>query len=152
MDAQDRFHLRRTPWVVALIGSVLLLSACTTPQASAPSPAVNLGGAEVREGGQVTVAVSWNGPSAGARFGVVMDTHSVDLDAIDLPRRAVLRTPTGELAATSWEAPRGGHHRSGELVFPDMLPNGQSTIGTGPVELVIRDVAGIPERAFRWQP
>jgi hypothetical protein len=47
---------------------------------------------------------------------------------------------------------RGGHHRSGELTFPATLPDGRPTSGGGPVELVIRDIGGVPERSFAWQP
>jgi hypothetical protein len=99
----------------------------------------------------VTVAATWNGPDAGPVFTVVLDTHSVDLDSIDLTRLAVLRTPTGEIAATEWSAPKGGHHRSGELRFPATTADGRPTLANGPVELVVRDVAGVAERSFRWQ-
>ena len=163
MDAHAHSHARRARLLSVLLGAAgLLLAACTAAQPPA-SAAVQRPGTgtsatrssasqQVREGGQVTVAVTWAGPSAGPRFGVAMDTHSVDLDGIDLTRQAILRTTAGDIPATSWAAPKGGHHRSGELVFPAVLPDGQPTIGTQPVELVIRDVAGIPERTFTWQP
>ena len=157
-------HLHRTrpvAWMVGILAvATVVLAACSTPsapgaaarQASTTPAAPANSGPQVREGGQVTVAVSWAGASAGPVFGVAIDTHSVDLDAIDLVQQAALRTPAGELRPTRWAAAKGGHHRSGELTFPAMLPDGRPTIGTGPVELVIRDIGGVPERSFAWQP
>jgi hypothetical protein len=84
---------------------------------------------------------------------VAMDTHSVDLDAVDLGRSAVLRVDQGrEVPPTGWDAPKGGHHREGKLTFPDKGADGAPLIGpdTWVVELVIRDVAGVPERTLRW--
>jgi hypothetical protein len=106
----------------------------------------------VRDGGQVSLAVTWRGPEAGAVFQVTMDTHSVDLDSLDLAQLATLKTPSGDLSPTGWEAPKGGHHRAGTLSFAATTADGQPTIGAGPIELLIRDVAGVPERSFQWQP
>ena len=134
---------------------LLLLGACTAapPSGTATGQAkgVSDGATQRQEGGQVTVAATWNGPNAGPVFTVALDTHSVDLDGIDLSSLAVLRTPAGDVAATEWAAPKGGHHRSGELRFPATTPDGRPTLGMGPVELVVRDVAGVPERSFRWR-
>ena len=132
--------------------SLLLLGACTAAStASGQAQSASEGATQRQEGGQVTVAATWNGPDAGPVFTVALDTHSVDLDSIDLSRLAVLRTPAGDVTASEWSAPRGGHHRSGELRFPATMPDGRPTLGIGPVELVVRDVAGVPERSFRWQ-
>jgi hypothetical protein len=107
------------------------------------------------EGGQVTVEVTWAGPVTGAGdsvFNVVLDTHAVDLDRYDLRDLAVLRTDTGiEVRPTEWQAPKGGHHRQGPLVFPNTL-DGRPVLGpdTRTIELIIRDVAGVGERSFTW--
>lgn len=78
-------------------------------------------------------------------FDVVMDTHSVDLDNYDLKSLAVLRDDQGnEYRPVSWESAPGGHHRSGRLSFPSQS-QAQS------VELIIRDVANVKQRTFRWQ-
>lgn len=119
-----------------------------------PSPADPV---RSNEGGRVTVKATWQGQQeAGGPLvvRVVMDTHSVDLDGYDLSKMAVLRGGQGvEVAPLSWEAPPGGHHRDGVLTFP-------STDGTGrPVldsdvqvaEMVIRGVAGVPERVLSWE-
>lgn len=108
---------------------------------------------QTNEGGQVTIQVTWQGRSAGPVFHVAMDTHAVDLDGYDLRQLAVLRTDQGqEIQPTRWDAPTGGHHRSGTLSFPTTLSDGTPLIGstTRSLELVIRNVAGVPERTFRW--
>ena len=137
-----------------LLLAVLALSACGP---AAPAPAATAPSGEARtqtsDGGQVTVKVTWTGPAAGPVFDVVLDTHAVDVDVYDLAKLAVLRTGDGrEVAPSRWDAPRGGHHRQGALAFPSAGPDGQALLGptTGSIELVVRDVAGVPERAFRW--
>jgi hypothetical protein len=110
--------------------------------------------AQKSEGGGVTVEVAWKGPSAGPVFGVTMDTHSVDLDDYDLKELAVLRNDQGkEVRPSGWNAPKGGHHREGTLRFPEKAPDGSPVIGPGTreIELIIRDVAGVPERKFEWR-
>lgn len=106
------------------------------------------------EGGNVTVAVTWGGSSADPIFDITLDTHSVDLDRIDLSQLAVLRVDGLEVQPVSWDAPKGSHHRAGTLTFPATAPDGDALIhlGTTTVELVIRDVAGVPERVFQWNP
>jgi hypothetical protein len=147
---------RAARWAVGLLAGALLLGACAAPAApnpaSDPAPVAGGGRTQVVDGGQVTVRVSWAGPSAGPVFDVTLDTHAVDLDGYDLTGLATLRLGDGrQVAPTSWEAPRGGHHRIGKLAFPATTPDGKAVLaGPGPVELVIRDVAGVPERAFEW--
>ncbi|MEW6635392.1 MAG: hypothetical protein AB1425_01105 [Actinomycetota bacterium] len=116
--------------------------------AAKPSPAT-----QTSEGGEVTVEVTWKGESAGPVFDVTMDTHSVNLDSYDLRKQAVLRNDRGqEVRARAWDAPKGGHHREGTLSFPEKTADGEDLIGpdTRKIELVIRDVAGVPERSFEW--
>jgi len=79
-------------------------------------------------------------------FRVAMNTHSVNLD-YDLTQLAVLRTERGdEVAPSRWDGPRGGHHVRGTLSFP-----APDLRGVRWVEVLIRDVAGVPERVFRWE-
>jgi hypothetical protein len=82
-----------------------------------------------------------------------MNTHSVDLDGYDLGQLAVLRTDLGqEVRPSGWDAPKGGHHRAGRLVFPDKAEDGTPVLGpeVRGLTLVIREVAGVPERSFEW--
>lgn len=152
---------RRAPAQLGLIVVLALaLSACGGSGAvgsvgdARPQPQA-VARTQVSEGGQVTIEVTWLGPHAGLVFEVAMNTHSVDLDGYDLAKLAVLRTDRGqEVRPSRWDAPAGGHHRRGTLAFPDKAPDGGPLIGpnTAWIELVIRDVAGVPERVFRWTP
>ncbi len=116
------------------------------PQASAAHVAT---ATQRSEGGQVTVEATWTGPKAGATFDVRLDTHSVDLDAVDLAN-TVLRNDRGEtLAAEPWTAPKAGHHREGTLAFA-----GDTTsffAGATSIELVFNGIGDVPERMLRWE-
>jgi hypothetical protein len=137
-------------WVTSGGRSLLASSANPAPaniSASTPSQQTNTAGA-------VTVAVTWAGRSAGPVFAIALDTHSVPLDGYDLRQLAVLRTDQGvEVTPSGWDAPAGGHHRKGTLTFPTTTADGRPvlTATTREVVLVLRDVAGVPERTFRWQ-
>jgi hypothetical protein len=96
----------------------------------------------------VTVEVTpLNLPNGGSTldFEVAFNTHSVDL-SFDPATISVLRDGVGrEYPAVAWEgAGSGGHHRSGVLRFkgPDDA--------TDFIEVVIHEVAGVPERVFHW--
>ncbi len=112
---------------------------------------------QTNSGGSVTLAVTWQRSeqaSAPLVFSVAMDTHSVNLDGIDLAKSAVLRTDAGvEVKPEKWESPPGGHHRSGSITFPSKDGSGKPLLGSGvkSIELVIRDVASVKERVLRWE-
>jgi hypothetical protein len=98
-------------------------------------------------GGGVTVKVTYLNPkgSDGARFQVALDTHSVNLDSYDLKTMTVLRDDAGNAYAPAAVENKGsGHHRETTVSFAKVAT------GTKRVELVIRDVAGVKERIFRW--
>jgi hypothetical protein len=141
--------------LVGLLG--LLTGACGNPaQSSEPGPAAKGPSAatQTNEAGQVKVAVTWQGPASPLAFTIALDTHSVDLDDSDLSQLAVLRTDQGqELRPTSWDAPKGGHHRAGTLTFSPTSADGRPALGstTRGLELIIRDLVGVPERSFRWE-
>jgi hypothetical protein len=98
-------------------------------------------------GGGVTMKVTYL-DSKGAddlRFQVVLDTHSVNLDSYDLKTITVLRDEAGNThPPTAVENKGTGHHREAIVSFAKIAS------GTKRVELVIRDVAGVKERIFRW--
>lgn len=130
--------------------------ACAASNNNSNAPAGATESANLRQtndGGNVVVKVTWQGRAAGPVFTVALDTHSVDLDGYDLLRLAALRTDQGaEVQPSSWDAPKGGHHREGKLVFPTAAADGSPLLGpqTHTLELVIRDIAGVRERTFRW--
>ena len=108
---------------------------------------------QINEGGQITIKVTWKGRGAGPVFVVGMDTHAVDLDGYDLRQLAVLHLEQGQqIKPINWNAPLGGHHRSGMLSFPATLPDGTPVIGPDArtLKLIIHDIGGIPERTFTW--
>jgi hypothetical protein len=103
------------------------------------------------DGGAVTIDVEWKGAfNESLVFAVAMNTHSVDLDQYNLGELAVLRDDDGrEYRPASWSSELGGHHRRGTLTFnlPESLIQG----GTEHLQLMIRDVAGIPKRVMEWK-
>ena len=100
--------------------------------------------------GAVTVVVTLAGlPQVGVpiRATVVLDTHTVALEDVVFERAVVLRTPAdAEVAPTSVEGVKGsGHHRQAVVVFPPVTERGT-------VRIVVRNVGGIGERSFVWEP
>ncbi len=98
-------------------------------------------------GGGVTVKVAYLNPNTAEdpRFQVVLDTHSVNLDVYDLKSITVLRDDTGrDYVPTAVESKGAGHHREVTLTFPTTPP------GAKRLEMVIKGVAGVKERVFRW--
>lgn len=98
-------------------------------------------------GGGVTVAVTFLKDRADTlAFEVVLDTHSANLDGYRFEEIVRLRDGRGgELTPTSVEGAKGsGHHREATVLFtwPDPKP--------ASLELVVKGVAGVPERVFRW--
>lgn len=139
------------------------VAATATPQAppkgaeSGPAPALSGSPTRRNEAGRVTIDVTWKNPTETAgsiAFKVTMDIHSVDLDKVDLGKVALLRNDQGrEVKPEAWDAPAGGHHREGTLLFPSRDGSGSLLVSGGvkAVELVIRDVAGVKERVLRWE-
>lgn len=98
-------------------------------------------------GGGVTVTVKpVNGPGQSPTFLVSLDTHSVNLDTYKFEDIVRLRNGRGgELAPTAVEGTKGGgHHRSATIRFASPKPMPKS------LEVVVKGVAGVPERLFRW--
>lgn len=146
-------NAQRAP-AALIVAFGILLAGCSSsaPATAGPvSGSASPSGAQTRtsDGGEVTVVVDWAGPSAGAVFHVTLDTHSVDLDALDLVD-AILRNDRGEtLKPRPWAAPKGGHHRQGTLSF-----EGDATRFLAEarwIELVVKGVGELPERSLRWE-
>ncbi|HEU5395476.1 MAG TPA: hypothetical protein VFV36_11845 [Candidatus Methylomirabilis sp.] len=113
-----------------------------------PGAAEGPGGAkQAVQGGGVTVEIAWLREVADApAFRVVLDTHSVNLDEYRFEEIVRLRDGRGgEQAPAAVEGAEGsGHHRQATVRFawPDPKPSA--------LELVVKSVAGVPERVFRW--
>ena len=113
--------------LAAIVGVALLTAACTSgtavPNAGPSAPQASGGLGEQRhEAGAVTVVASWLADLTPTTR-VVLDTHSVDLDAFDLSQLARVRLNGGAwVAPTKWDAPNGGHHRAGMLSFGSLDP------------------------------
>lgn len=151
-------RLRPIGRLVLFVLVSLVLAACSAAGSTLPigAPTVAMapdGATQTSEGGEVTVTATWAGKAAGPTFTVALNTHSVDLDAIDLTTLATLSADGIQVRPTVWNAPKGGHHREGVLSFPTTADDGRPVIGsqTTTIELVIRGVAGVPERTFRWR-
>ena len=144
---------------LVLVGTVAACSGTTSPSAgpvasrssepgASGSAATATNATQTSEGGQVTVVATWAGPGSGASFDVALDTHSVDLDALDL-KDATLHNDRGEkLTPGSWAAPKGGHHRQGTLTFTGDAPS--FFAGAKWVELILTGVGDLPERTLHW--
>ena len=149
--------------LVALLG--LILAACSgatsptsipaTPQpTAAPANTASIGtGADlVRTDDQSSVTVEVtpvnlaDKSAATIDFTIVLNTHSVDL-SFDYASIATLSNDAGDkVPALKWDGPTtGGHHVSGTLSFPALKNRGQAWT------LILRGIAGIPERKFTWK-
>ena len=98
-------------------------------------------------GGGVTVKVTYLNPKSSEppRFSAALDTHSVNLDSYELKSLALLRDEAGKVyRPTAAENKGSGHHREVILTFPRISGAAKR------LELVIKDVAGVRERTFRW--
>jgi hypothetical protein len=104
-------------------------------------------GTRTDSGGGVTVRVTLLGfkTSEDLRFHVALDTHSVNLDSYDLKAISVLRDDAGNTyLPTAVENKGSGHHRETTVRFAKIANNSKR------VELIIKDIAGVKERVFRW--
>ena len=106
-----------------------------------------VGSSQIASAGGVTVKATYLSQTEHeSRFSVVLDTHSVNLDGFDLKALSILRDDTGiVLTATAIEKNGRGHHREVLLTFPRPSPKRKW------LELVIKDLAGEPERVLRWE-
>ncbi len=133
------------PTAVLLLGGLFVVGLVGSGAAwGAEAPGLT----RTHSGGGVTVAVTYLNPQSaeGARFQVVLDTHSVNLDGYDLTQLSSLRDDAGRTyEASGVENTGSGHHRTITLLFPKPAPAATA------LELTLRDVAGIPERLFQWQ-
>ncbi len=117
-----------------------------------PDTASNSDMTRIDEQGAMVVEVTplnLGTPAETLDFSVTMNTHSVDLN-MDLAALSTLITDTGSsVQATLWDAPRGGHHVEGRLIFP-ATKDGKSVLeGATKLTLTILNVDA-PSRVFEW--
>lgn len=88
-------------------------------------------------------------PTDTFEFDVVMTTHSIDL-SMDLATLSTLTTDTGvSVKSTLWDAPLGGHHVEGKLIFPATKDGKPILEGATKLTLTIINV-DVPTRIFEW--
>ncbi len=135
------------PLALILAVSVFGLSLGAATAAPNVQPSASAFETKSSSGGSVTVDVKPTALQVGQPivFDIALNTHSVDLSD-DLTKIAILRDDTGgEYKPTAWEgAGPGGHHREGALKFAALTRKPKY------VELVIKGLATVPERVFRW--
>ena len=136
-----------------LLTAALILAACSTASASKESANPSLELTRSDEQGAVTVNVTplnLENPSDRLEFNVALDTHSVDL-SMDLATLAKLTTDRGiTVQATLWDAPRGGHHVKGKLIFPATKDGSSLLEGANKITLTISNV-DTSSRIFEWK-
>ncbi len=77
-------------------------------------------------------------------FGIILETHSVELNE-DLMKAAILTVDNKGYEPIVWDGdPPGGHHREGILKFGPLSPMPKK------IELIISGIGGISERKFLW--
>lgn len=131
-------------------------TAPVSPTGSGPSSANDANASsdltQSDEQGLVTVEVTplnLDDPADQLEFDIALNTHSIDL-SMDLATLAILTTDTGiTIQPTAWDAPRGGHHVEGKLVFPTMKDGKSLLEGTAKITLTIIDL-DVPSRVFEW--
>jgi hypothetical protein len=142
----------------------LVLAACsatTTPLQSdlKPTPVstesaspANDSVTRIDEQGAIIIEITplnLDSPTDTLEFDVVLTTHSIDL-SMDLATLSTLTTDTGiSVESTLWDAPLGGHHVEGKLIFP-ATKDGKSILeGATKLTLAILNVDA-PTRVFEW--
>jgi len=143
----------------------LVLSACSassTPPQTDPQPdSVSTNSSSpsndttmrIDQQGAIIVEITplnLDAPTDTFEFDVVLTTHSIDL-SMDLATLSTLTTDTGvSVVATLWEAPLGGHHVEGKLIFPATKDGNSILEGATTLTLTITDL-DTPSRIFEWK-
>jgi predicted small secreted protein len=151
--------------VPALLTLSLVLAACSgtvTPLPSDPQSApvstesvspANDSAIRIDEQGAIIIEITplnLASPTDTFEFNVVMTTHSIDL-SMDLAAQSTLTTDTGvSVESTLWDAPLGGHHVEGKLIFPATKDGKPILEGATKLTLTILNV-DVPTRIFEWE-
>jgi hypothetical protein len=138
--------MRRVVWLTVL-GVVAIGGLMDRSEEALAASTVQANLSQQAAGGGVTVIATLLQDQADTTaIKLVLDTHSVNLDGYKLDAIAALRDDAGKtypIVAVE-QASGGGHHRQAVLRF------GKVSAEARTIELVVRDVAGVEERIFRW--
>ncbi len=101
---------------------------------------------QVAGGGVTVVATLLKDQGETTPIKLALETHSVNLDGYRFETIATLRDDTGKTypVVAVEQATGGGHHRGAVLRFGKLSPDAKA------IELIVKDVAGVKERTFRW--
>ncbi|GER79238.1 MAG: hypothetical protein DPW21_00095 [Anaerolineae bacterium] len=150
--------------IPSLLILTLILAACSatrSPLLSDPVPAsasssdsASQFDSAMRTDGQGAIIfevtpLNLDAPAGTLEFDIVLTTHSIEL-SMDLAATATLTTETGvTVQATLWDAPRGGHHVEGKLIFPASVDGKSILEGATKLTITILNVDA-PSRVFEW--
>ena len=138
--------MRRIVWVNVLG----MIAAAAVTRWSGEVFAASAVGAKLSQqvaGGGVTVAATLlRDQGEATAIKLILDTHSVDLDGYKFDEIAILQDDTGKSypVVAVEQASGGGHHRQAVLRFEKVRAEAKT------IELVVKNVAGVKERIFRW--
>ncbi|HSC71861.1 MAG TPA: hypothetical protein VLH58_10935 [Candidatus Methylomirabilis sp.] len=137
--------MRTTRWMF-ILGLVAVVATGGTIQALAASADQTGLTQQVAGGGVMVVATLLKDQAETMAVKLALETHSVNLDGYILENLAVLRDDSGkryQVQAVE-QASGGGHHRLAVLRFGKVRAEART------LELIVKDVAGVKERTFRW--
>jgi hypothetical protein len=139
--------MRRILWVSALaLGMSGLLGGIGDALAGVASSSAAASQQAVGNGVTVSATLLKEQP-AGTAVKLTLDTYFVNLVRYDLGEVTVLRDDTGKtypVTAVEQIGSRKPHYRQAILRFAAVAPEAKT------LELVVKDVAGVAERTFRW--
>ena len=95
-----------------------------------------------REEAGVTAKVSRESTDGAITFKIVLETHSVDLEKYKFDEIVFLRAVGKEYKGKVVSREGSGHHRSAAIEFDNSKAK--------EMEIVIKDVAGVKERVFKF--
>jgi hypothetical protein len=139
--------MRRGFWlgVLGVVAVTGLISCGGVALAASAGPSGNLS-QQVAGGGVTVAATLLKDQAETTAIKLVLDTHSRNLDGYKFEAIATLRDESGKTYPVEVveKASGGGHHREAVLRFGKLNPPAKT------VELIVKDVAEVKERIFRW--
>ncbi|HSB78804.1 MAG TPA: hypothetical protein VLM91_08455 [Candidatus Methylomirabilis sp.] len=137
--------MRQAVWVIFF---VVALAGVAIPGGESLAASSDSSGLtqQVAGGGVTVTATLLKDQGKGTAIKLALNTHSVGLDDYKLETLAMLSDETGKTYPVTAveQAGGGGHHRQLVLRFGKLEPHAKT------IELIVKDVAGVKERIFRW--